>query len=176
MQDNKILDAADANFRQVVEQVLNFWFTEVRDISQFFEHQEEPFFTRPVAPGRNSGMHLFAHLVATHDSLFPMLGIGERIYPELAPFLHEAESAIAVQVTLADLHNKWNVVNTALERSFRAIPAEGWLDRHMNVSPEDFVKAPMRNKLNVLISRAAHQRYHKGQLVFLNEKLAPTVQ
>jgi hypothetical protein len=36
-----------------------------------------------VAPGRNRLLYLIGHLTATHDSMFPLLGIGERLHPEL---------------------------------------------------------------------------------------------
>jgi len=42
-----------------------------------------------------------------------------------------------------------------------------WFTRHTSVSEEDFIKEPHRNKLNVLITRATHQSYHLGQLIYL---------
>lgn len=42
-----------------------------------------------------------------------------------------------------------------------------WMEKHSRVSEEDFTADPLRNKLNVLIGRTAHQSYHTGQLAFL---------
>jgi hypothetical protein len=46
----------------------------------------------------------------------------------------------------------------------------------MNVSEADFLLEPHRNKLNVLLSRASHENYHRGQLVFLNEQTLAAAQ
>ncbi|HEY4197619.1 MAG TPA: hypothetical protein VGM63_18890, partial [Mucilaginibacter sp.] len=48
---------------------------------------------------------------------------------------------------------------------------EWWLGRHMKVSEEDFALNPSRNKLSVLLSRGSHENYHRGQLVFLTERV-----
>src|ERR1700720_2427380 len=36
-----------------------------------------------VAPGKNRLYYLMGHLAATHDRLFPLLRLGERLHPEL---------------------------------------------------------------------------------------------
>ncbi|HEY5255597.1 MAG TPA: DinB family protein, partial [Acidobacteriaceae bacterium] len=36
-----------------------------------------------VAPGRNRVYYIVGHLAAIHDRLLPMLGIGDRLHPEL---------------------------------------------------------------------------------------------
>src|SRR6202020_227533 len=38
---------------------------------------------RQVAPGRNRLYYLVGHLTAVHDRMFPMLGLGDRLHPEL---------------------------------------------------------------------------------------------
>ena len=56
---------------------------------------------------------------------------------------------------------------TKLNGHFQATDLNGWLGRHMSVSPEDFVKEPHRNKLNVLINRTGHMANHIGQMNLL---------
>jgi hypothetical protein len=36
-----------------------------------------------ISPGRNSGVYLLGHLTAVSDGLLPILGFGERLYPQL---------------------------------------------------------------------------------------------
>ena len=36
-----------------------------------------------VAPGKNRVFYLLGHLTAVHDRMLPMLGLGERLHPEL---------------------------------------------------------------------------------------------
>ena len=38
---------------------------------------------RQIAPGKNRLLYLVGHLTAVHDRMFPLLGLGERLHPEL---------------------------------------------------------------------------------------------
>ena len=124
-----------------------------------------------VAPNRSSGLYLLAHLVAVSDGLFTILGLGDIKFPELTRFIRESETDINYQVDINELKAKWDNINALLTAEFAAKDNAWWLDRHMSVSAEDFAKEPHRNKLNVLLSRASHINYHRGQLVFLTEEV-----
>ena len=124
-----------------------------------------------VAPNRNTGKYLLGHLTAIHDALLPLLGLGDKLYPELEqPFVRNPESAQLNGPSLQQLRDYWKKVNQTLSSKFNALSAEDWFDRHHSVSPEDFKKEPHRNKLNVLLSRTNHLSYHRGQLIFLQKK------
>ncbi len=155
---------------QVVGQVVNFWRDNNKSITEFFNKHADEIYSNPVAPGRNTGIYLLAHLVAVSDGLFTILGLGDKLYPELERFIRESESNAGEQPALADLKAKWNEINTKLEAEFAKQTPEWWLARHMSVSEADFALEPHRNKLNVLLSRASHENYHRGQLVFLTER------
>ncbi|MEO6961524.1 MAG: DinB family protein, partial [Puia sp.] len=85
-------------------------------------------------------------------------------------FISNPESARLPGPDLQQLRKYWNKVNQALSAKFNTLTIEEWLDRHNAVTPEDFIKEPHRNKLNVLLSRTSHLSYHRGQLVFLQKK------
>jgi uncharacterized damage-inducible protein DinB len=155
---------------QVIRQIINFWEANNKNITNFFNKHTNDVYAGQVAPGRNSGTYLLAHLVAVSDGLFTILGLGERIYPELEIFVGESESNITYTANIVELKAKWETVNSKLAAAFAEKTPEWWLDRHMSVSEADFALDPNRNKLNVLLSRASHENYHRGQLVFLNEK------
>ncbi|MEO6687101.1 MAG: hypothetical protein ABIN24_14115, partial [Dyadobacter sp.] len=113
----------------------------------------------------------FAHLVATNNALLPLFNLGEKLFPALAPLASEAESAVAFELSMADLRTKWETLNVTLASHFKNMTAEQWLSRHNSVSDEDFALDLARNKLNVLMNRSSHQNYHRGQLTFLNKKI-----
>ena len=47
-----------------------------------------------VGPGKNRLIYLWGHLIAVHDAMLPLLGIGPRLHPELdAAFLSVAPIA-----------------------------------------------------------------------------------
>lgn len=119
-----------------------------------------------VAPGKNRLYYLMGHLAATHDRLFPLLRLGERLHPELdSQFLETPDRKFpGDEVAPADLRTIWSEVNQKLIEAFELLQPHEWLQRHGSVSEEDFAKEPLRNRLAVLISRLGHAAYHEGQM------------
>ena len=157
--------------KQVIGQVITFWRDNNKNITAFFNKHGNEVYAGAVAPGRNTGIYLLAHLVAVSDGLFPILGLGEKQYPELEKFIGESETNIGYQPDVDELKAKWDAINAKLEAEFAKQSPDWWLARHMNVAEADFALEPNRNKLNVLLSRASHENYHRGQLVFLTEQV-----
>lgn len=121
-----------------------------------------------IAPGKNTGTYLLGHLVAVSDAMLPLLAIGEKLFPEMeAVYITSPDNAGNVFHPVAVLKQRLDAVNTALNNGFNGFSTADWLDRHMSVSPEDFLKEPHRNKLNVLISRTNHMANHIGQMLLL---------
>jgi uncharacterized damage-inducible protein DinB len=155
----------------IIKMALNNWNDQLNKAGKLFDSLTDAELEQPVAPKRNTGRYLLGHLTAVHDALFPLLGFGDKLYPELEkPFIASPESAQLPAPDLQQLRKYWNGVNQALSSKFNALTSEEWLDRHNAVTPEDFIKEPHRNKLNVLLSRTSHLSYHRGQLVFLQKK------
>lgn len=126
---------------------------------------------REVSPGRNTGTYLLGHLVAVHDKMLPLLGIGAQRYPVLQDiFLDSPDKSGKTMPPIAELRTKWEEINGALAAGFNAMQPAGWFAKHTSVSEEDFAKQPHRCKLNVLASRTTHLAEHYGQLLFLKKR------
>jgi hypothetical protein len=124
-----------------------------------------------TAPGRNSGVYLLGHLVASNEGILTLLGAGEKLYPQLEnPFLKSADKSGHEFPSIEELKKYWNDVSGRLLKVFNETKPEDWVTRHTAVSEEDFAKEPHRNKLNILISRMNHVAYHLGQLAYLKTK------
>lgn len=124
-----------------------------------------------TAPGRNSGIYLFGHLIAVHDAIITFLGTGERLYPQLdEPFVETPDKSGQDMPPLAVLKEYWHTVHTRLAAHFGSITEKDWLSRHTRVSEDDFAKEPHRNKLNIIINRTNHLASHYGQLIYLEKK------
>jgi hypothetical protein len=166
--------ATDANAvlaQQVVKQVINAWTAQNKIITNFFNKYNDEAYLNEVAPGRNSAVYLLGHLTSTADGMLPLLGIGERQFPHLeALFSLNPDKFFNNIPNLTELKQNWENVNTTLITYFKEMSAQDWLDRHTKVSVEDFAADPLRNKLNVLISRTNHISYHSGQLTFLTQQ------
>jgi hypothetical protein len=119
-----------------------------------------------VAPGKNRLYYLLGHLAATHDRLFPLLRLGERLHSELdSEFLESPDRKfLGDDVAPAELRLIWSEVNRKLIEAFEFLQPHEWLERHSSVSEEDFAKEPLRNRVAVLISRLGHCAYHEGQM------------
>jgi hypothetical protein len=120
---------------------------------------------KEVAPGKNRVIYIWGHLTAAHDAMFPILGLGERLHPELDPiFVSSPDKAGAQLPSVAELRDSWNEVNGKLLSQFASLSPDDWLQRHNAVSEEDYAKDPARNRLAVLLSRTNHLSYHIGQI------------
>jgi hypothetical protein len=154
----------------MVKMVLDSWIGQLNRADKFFNARSDERLQEEVAPGKNSGAYLLGHLVAVHDALFPLLGIGEKLYPELEnTFIKNPDKSGIEKPSVEYLRNSWRQVNDKLAEKFNGFAINDWLQKHQAVSEEDFKKEPHRNKLNVVLSRTNHIAYHLGQLAFLKE-------
>jgi hypothetical protein len=119
-----------------------------------------------IAPGRNRVYYLLGHLTAVHDRMLPLLGLGERQHTDLddAFIAQPDRAATGSTPPAAELRRAWTEVNGRLAAGFDALQPAEWFERHNNISPEDFAKEPLRNRLSVLLSRTSHLAMHDGQV------------
>ena len=123
---------------------------------------------KEVAPGKNRGIYLLGHMVAVHDDMLVLLGLGEKQYPELyLPFIKSPDNADTAIPTAVALRSFWTNQCRVLKEKFESLQPADWFEKHTAVSAEDFAKEPHRNKLNIILTRTTHLTYHTGQLVLL---------
>ena len=63
--------------------VLNSWKLVISRFDKVLSELSDEQLQQQVAPGKNRVFYLLGHLTATHDRMFPLLGLGERLHPEL---------------------------------------------------------------------------------------------
>jgi hypothetical protein len=123
---------------------------------------------REIAPGKNRVFYLLGHLTATHDRMFPLLGLGERLHPELDDaYITNPDRVLGGPLSATELRRAWAEINNALTAAFAGFSLEDWLQKHTAVSDEDFAKDPSRNRLAVVMNRTNHASYHSGQAVLV---------
>jgi len=148
-----------------VQVAMNSWRLVLERANKTLLNLPEDELSKEVAPGRNRLIYLWGHLTAVHDAMFPILGLGERLHPELdAIFVSSPDKAGAQLPPVGELRKQWNEVNGKLLSQFATLSAVQWLQRHHAVSEEDYAKDPSRNRLAVLLSRTNHMSYHLGQI------------
>jgi hypothetical protein len=122
-------------------------------------------FHQPIVSGGNSPSWLLGHLADTDDALFEVLGIRQRMFPDLARiYHHERGTNQAGHLTIKELSGQWKIIIEELNRTLKSYSEQDWLSRHTVVSEEDFKKEPHRNKLNVILTRLTHKASHLGQI------------
>jgi hypothetical protein len=154
---------SDAALTDAAIRSWQFYVTRVHDfVAPLSDEQLE----QTIAPERNRLLYLLGHIAAVHDRMIPLLGIGERLHPELdATFLESGDSHAAVPFTGATLKAMLHEINAALMAAYTAWTPVDWLARHTAVSEEDFAREPHRNRYSVLLSRTGHLASHYGQMV-----------
>ena len=153
-----------------VKSVMDLWNGRIKQVDALLENLSDEQLQKEVTPGRNRGTYLVGHLAAVNDALLPLLNFGEALYPNLAePFLSKPDKAVAEVPSAKELRANWKTINDKLAGHFSKMTADDWFLKHNSVSTEDFAKEPHRNRLTVVMGRAAHMSYHIGQLVFLKK-------
>jgi len=149
---------------------LHSWEQAIKKASTLFDSYTDEEQGKAIVPGKNRIIYLLGHLTAVHDRMFPLLGLGERLYPQLdALFITNPDNPAAEFPAVEDLRQYWNTVNRQLTGFLKEWTPEEWLLKHTAVSDEDFAKEPHRNRFSVVINRAGHVQYHLGQLAWFKK-------
>jgi uncharacterized damage-inducible protein DinB len=157
-----------------VKVAISSWRLVVERADKIFSGLTEAELLAEVAPGKNRVIYLWGHLIAVHDAMFSILGLGSRLHPNLdAIFVDNPDKAVAEIPSAGQLKQYWDEVNGKLLSQFQSLSADEWLLRHQAMSEEDYAKDPTRNRLAVLLSRTNHLSYHLGQVTLALQQ-APT--
>jgi hypothetical protein len=133
--------------------------------TKFFSTLTDAQLNTPIAPGKNRLGYIWGHLIAVNDAMFPLLGIGELLNPELEDIYLKSPDGPSANLPAADLNLAWNTINEKLLAAFDSFTPSQWLERHTSVSEADFAKEPHRNRFAILLGRTSHIAYHLGQAV-----------
>jgi hypothetical protein len=153
---------------QLASAALNSWKLVVGRLDKAIAPLTDEQLQKQVAPGKNRLFYLVGHLTAVHDRLFALLGLGERLHPELDEvYITNPDRALPDPVSATDLKRAWSEVNSKLTGAFEKLTPQQWLEKHTAVSAEDFAKDPTRNRLAVFMSRTNHAAFHTGQAVLI---------
>jgi hypothetical protein len=154
-----------------IKMVVTAWDASTGQLNKLFNELSAEQLAAEIAPGRNTGTYLLGHLTAVTDRMIPLLGFGERLYPQLdQPFLASPDKSGLEIPPVSELKKYWKEVNAKLSEGIANTTPADWFAKHTAVSAEDFAKEPHRNKLNVLLGRTNHHTSHYGQLIYLKPK------
>jgi DinB superfamily len=148
----------------LIDSALRSWKSNVDRTTKLFSTLTEEQLLEQIAPGKNRLIYLWGHLTASSDALLPLLGLGQRLHPELDPiFISNPDGHSLNLPSGADLKRIWVEVNDALWTAFSNFSGSDWAQRHTAVTEEDFKLEPHRNRFTILLGRTGHLAYHFGQ-------------
>src|SRR5580704_18629017 len=115
--------------------VLNSWKLVIsrfdKSLAEFTDEQLQ----QEVAPGKNRVFYLLGHLTAVHDRMFPLLGLGDGLHPELdEPYIANPDRVVADPLSAAELRRAWSEVYNRLAAALERFTLEDWLHKHTAVS------------------------------------------
>lgn len=154
-----------------IKLILGSWDIQNGRVNKLLGSLSEEQIQARTAPDRNTGTYIIGHLTAVSDGMFPLLDLGNKLFPHLENiFITHPDHANLERPSFAELKNQWHSVSETLTARMKELKPADWLTRHTAISTEDFAKEPHRNKLNVVINRTNHISYHLGQLAYLVKK------
>src|SRR6267378_4499575 len=121
---------------------LNGWKGNIERADKMFSGLSDQEVLREIAPGKNRLIYLWGHLTATHDTMLPLLGIGQRLHPGFDVAFISNPDKTQAGIPSAELVRKaWREVNGRLFEGFASLSAADWLKKHGAVSEEEFLAA-----------------------------------
>lgn len=152
----------------MLKMVFDRWNGSIKNFDGILQSLTEEQLQKEIAPGKNRGIYILGHLIAVHDEMLLLLGLGDKLFPGLyGIFIKAADKTVAEIPSANDLRTYWSNQCELLKQKFEALKPTDWFEKHTAVFDEDFLKEPHRNKLNIIITRTTHLTYHTGQLVLL---------
>ncbi|MGB7133832.1 MAG: DinB family protein [Acidobacteriaceae bacterium] len=110
--------------------VLNSWKLIISRFDKILGDLTDEQLHQPVALGKNRVFYLLGHLTATHDRMFPLLGLGDRLHPELDDtYITNPDKLLEDPLSATELRRAWAEVNGKLTTAFERFTLEDWLQK-----------------------------------------------
>src|SRR5436190_17549814 len=104
MQTQSINNAPFEEKTVFIKMVTDAWETQNSRFNKLLDELTPAQLMLEVAPGRNRGIYLAGHLVAVSDAMLPILGFGEKLYPQLTNlFISNPDKSVLNLPTVAEL-------------------------------------------------------------------------
>ena len=123
-----------------------------------------------IIPGKNHGVWIVGHLVASDDTLTEYLGYGPVLFPETQRFA-QCSTLIPVEECPPPsvLRNQWKKVCEKNEAAYQLLRDDD-LDQPHAMLKGNIEDDYFKTKQGVIINWTLHQVHHAGQLALLLSK------
>src|SRR3954466_12226316 len=110
-----------------VKMVLDRWNASLKNMDTLLDSLTDETLQKEIAPGKNRGIYLLGHLIAVHDDMVVLLGMGDKLYPALfEPFIKSPDKTTADIPSAKDLRGYWTKQCEVLKQKFETVKPEDW--------------------------------------------------
>ena len=115
----------------LVKMILMAWDAQNNYLNKLISSLTDEQLAKEIAPGKNTGVYLLGHLIAVSDGMLPLLGFGDRLFPEMEEvFLKNPDKAGKAFPSVTELKRQLEAVNKKLNSHFTSTEINRWLSRH----------------------------------------------
>ena len=105
MSTNNLTDAKEL----FIKMAIMAWDTHIDRMNKLLDELTDEQLAAQTATGRNTGIYLLGHLTAVHDRIIPLLGVGERLFPQLEElFVTSPDKSGLSFPSVTELKKYWN--------------------------------------------------------------------
>ena len=100
---------------------LQTWEGQLKRVTSLLNTLTDEQLSQEIAPGRNSGAYVIGHLIAVHDGIAPLFGLGEKLHPELEDiYITNPDRSGKKTPSIPQLREYWKEVHGHLEQRRRS--------------------------------------------------------
>lgn len=123
-----------------------------------------------LSPGKNHGVWLLGHLVASEDDFSLYMGKGGLFFPEITEMFGQKSKLMPVEnyPSVSELKNYWKQVTEKNQKIYSTLTDKELSEPHMLV--KDYDTDYFKTKERVIMAWQLHQLYHTGQLGIIVSK------
>src|ERR1700730_4714101 len=110
-----------------VKMTLSAWETQIGRASELLQSLSDEQLLKEIAPNKNRGIYLIGHLIAIHDAMNDILGLGKRSHVELdKTFVQNPDKAGSDLPSVSVLRKYWKDVHQNLGNALKQLAPEEW--------------------------------------------------
>src|SRR5256885_17192238 len=110
---------------------LSAWETQIGRATELVNGLSDEQLLNKIAPNKNRGIYLVGHLIAIHDAMNDILGLGNRSHVELdKAFVENPDNSGFNMPTVSVLRQIWSDVHSKLNNNIKKLATGEWFKRH----------------------------------------------
>ena len=111
----------------LVKMILMAWDAQNNYLNKLIRSLTDEQIAKEIAPGKNTGVYILGHLIAVSDGMLPLLGFGNRLFPEMEEvFIKNPDKSGQVFPSVTELKQRLEAVNTKLNNHFKSTVGKEW--------------------------------------------------